>query len=414
MARAFGGWHPTGLAESGAAGLVCVAPSGGQGPDARGWPDALAAGPWCARASGAAGNPGAPTRALAPVDGPSPLSPAVGGARPARDAVPVLLVPPRGAMTTEVAGLLAGAFEPAGTWCSGSVDAPCVEPGFAVIFGGSAAVRAAVARDLDRLVSGGQHLGGEVAPSLGSAFWTELDLRPVYRQGGEAPDFPGQVCWRLGALDHVRWLAIYGDDERTRFLAARDAAADRLYFRPDRAEPATSLPACVPAPTTEDDRLVALGVSLSGHVTTPQPFDRAPGSRVRLDAAVEQSGPPAQESPSGRTWRFEGEPEAPVVLEVGREAHPVVGAALTLTLDEGSRVGGAVPATGEALLQTAAGAALATIGAEAVLVDGRWEARGEAVLRLPDGRVAAGGFTATVTDASGGAVVRWRLDGLAR
>ncbi len=91
MAERFGGWWPTGDPNDSSGSMVCLAASGGQGANSVGWPDALGAGPFCGAVNGAAANPGAPTRALPPAAGSSPMVTAK--QRPTHDAVPMLLVP---------------------------------------------------------------------------------------------------------------------------------------------------------------------------------------------------------------------------------------------------------------------------------------------------------------------------------
>ena len=92
--RRLGGWWPTGDAADSAGSLVCLAASGGQGSNSVGWPDALGAGPFCGAINGGSLEPGSSdSRAAA-----GRWRGAVGrrsGARPARDAVPVLLVAPQ-------------------------------------------------------------------------------------------------------------------------------------------------------------------------------------------------------------------------------------------------------------------------------------------------------------------------------
>ncbi len=107
MAERFGGWWPTGDPSDSAGSMVCLAASGGQGANSVGWPDALGAGPFCGAVNGAAANPGAPTRALPPAAGSSPM--VTGAERPTHDAVPVLLVVPQAtALPRSGAGLPLG------------------------------------------------------------------------------------------------------------------------------------------------------------------------------------------------------------------------------------------------------------------------------------------------------------------
>ncbi|MGA1077254.1 MAG: cell wall-binding repeat-containing protein, partial [Ilumatobacteraceae bacterium] len=142
MARRLGGWWPTGRAAEYAGSIVCLAASSGDATG-QGWPDALAAGPWCAAAN-AAGR-GAPRRALAPLTGGRPATtPSL--ARPAHDAIPVILVPAGAtALPATVADFLTAAFEPSDTFCS-SVQAltGCVDPGFIVAIGGTAVLPSAL------------------------------------------------------------------------------------------------------------------------------------------------------------------------------------------------------------------------------------------------------------------------------
>ena len=121
MAERLGGWWPTGDAADSAGSMVCLAASGGQGSNSVGWPDALGAGPLCAALNGAAANPGAPVRALPPAAG---LSPTVTtGARPTRDAVPVLLVTPQSEDLPGSTQAFLAALFPSSSWCSSATIA---------------------------------------------------------------------------------------------------------------------------------------------------------------------------------------------------------------------------------------------------------------------------------------------------
>ena len=186
MARRLGGWWATGDASDAAGSLVCVAASGGQGADSVGWPDALGAGPFCAAINGGASNPGAPIRALPPAAGAAPS--VTLAARPARDAVPVLLVAPQSsALPAATSNFLASVF-PTGNWCSSAATVPsCAAPGFAIAFGGRAVVADEALHDTATLVSGGAYqVADDVTPTVAAGFTTGLDLSPVFG-GGEGP-----------------------------------------------------------------------------------------------------------------------------------------------------------------------------------------------------------------------------------
>jgi putative cell wall-binding protein len=207
MAEYFGGWWETGQGDEFSSSLVCVAASSGSGKNSQGWADALSAGVWCGNASGAAANPGAPQRALAPVRGGSPSLASI-PSRPAHDAVPVILIPVRAKrLPDSVANFLTRTFQPADSWCSSvSSVAGCAAPGFGVVFGGNSVISSAVAAQISSLVSGGTISANEARPAeLTDLFVTELEMSPVYHQWAG----PGglKACVTRGGYENARWLA---------------------------------------------------------------------------------------------------------------------------------------------------------------------------------------------------------------
>ncbi|MFM8528388.1 MAG: cell wall-binding repeat-containing protein, partial [Ilumatobacteraceae bacterium] len=94
MARRFGGWWSTGNFADASGSALCVAASSG-GSGGAGWPDALSAGPWCARMAVARASLGAPARAVAPIDGGSGAisTSAVDGGLASHRMSPMVLVP---------------------------------------------------------------------------------------------------------------------------------------------------------------------------------------------------------------------------------------------------------------------------------------------------------------------------------
>ena len=246
MAERLGGWWPTGDAADSAGSMVCLAASGGQGSDSVGWPDALGAGPLCAAMNGAAANPGAPARALPPAAG---LSPTVTtGARPTRDAVPVLLVTPQSEdLPGSTQAFLASLF-PSSSWCSSATILPgCSEPGFAVAFGGRAVVSDGALLDAAALVSGGTYqVADDVSPSIASGFTTSLDLSPVFAAGGGVG--PTRQCYPRAALSGVRWLSVYADSAATQFDSELDVMTTGRYVSDADGvprSPGASSPVCV-------------------------------------------------------------------------------------------------------------------------------------------------------------------------
>lgn len=404
MARLFGGWYADGSGRTGRSSMVCLAGSAGSGEHSVGWPDALAAGPWCARASGAAAALGAPQRALAPVDGEHALAHGAGGERAANDALPILLTPPgAGTLPASVAGFLEDVFDPSASWCSARVaPGSCQLPGFGVIFGGTGVVSSGAALRLANLVSGSRYAGsGDVAPSLGTGFPTRLHLGPVFG----VPDGPGEarVCFPRGTIRDVRWLDIAITDGAGPAPPATDLASGGHY------DGGRSVPLCQPLGAVAAPAEV-VGVSLSGSRTDPQHFDLG-ASWLSLSRTIEQV---AMGTADG--WSADSAPGLPVEYRVAGLASPVVSA----TLDLQSRVidDGLAPFTGTGTLRTGLGPIELTVDGEAVLEGTRWRLGGRATARAtPSGPLeAVGGFVALVQpDASGAqARLQWTIDGLVR
>ncbi len=205
MAQTMGGWWPTSRGNEYASSMVCIAASSGSGRTARGWPDALGAGPWCGALNGGAGNPGAPERLLYPVTGRFPRS-AVIPPRPFHDAVPLLLVPVGAkSLPSSVARFLHESFEPGDLWCSSvRYFEGCVTPGFAVVFGGPEVIPDVVVGVISAAVSGsstGAFLPGN--PALIDPFVTALDMSPVFgRDDADGISF----CVDRGGYQGARWL----------------------------------------------------------------------------------------------------------------------------------------------------------------------------------------------------------------
>jgi hypothetical protein len=430
MARRFGGWWPSGDGDGFAGSLVCVAASSGEGPQAIGWPDALGAGPWCGSANGAAANPGQPTRALAPTTGGAPtLSQAV--PRPGRDAAPVLLVP-AGSTTLpgSVEALLSAAFSPTGLWCS-SVAAPsgCLQPGFAVVFGGSAAVHDTAVVRVSRLVAGGGSSSTAwQSPRLDGVFHTTLDLAPVFAVDGSGVE---RACVARG-YEGLRWLATYADPGAVQMIAAADLMIDGRYLTDADGgvrSPGLGSPACVSWDTTPNRSVTARGVSLAGRATQVVGLDHGLASRLRMDGSISQAG---ASSTSGiasdldpaeggvTSWTFvSGSPGVTVVSR--QSASAVQGASITVTLTRGVDSSGIeAPDRFQAVwsVDTAQGVIDGAAVGEALLDGGTWRLRGRSIVTggTWNAESGVGGFVADIdTGAPGSSAndsIAWRLDAL--
>ena len=203
MAQQFGGWYPSGRAQEFESSMVCIAASSGGGRGALGWADTLGAGAWCGAAAGSAATTRPPRRALSPVWGQNPVTSAQ-LQRPRHDAVPILLVPATvRELPFSIFQFLTGVYEPADSWCS-SVSSPqeCVNPGFAVVFGGKSR---SVTLYLASLPWWRRHLELTRPGTSLTCFTTALSMRPVYREAGQG-NF--RSCVSREGLAKTRWLGI--------------------------------------------------------------------------------------------------------------------------------------------------------------------------------------------------------------
>lgn len=431
MAQTFGGWFDTGRGRDHDASMVCLAASSGTGTSSVGWPDALGAGPWCAKAGGLASATPAPARGLPPVSGPHPR--VTRGGTPSHDAVPVLLTPAgTSTLAASVADLLAGAFDPADVWCT-SVQASdaCLDPGFVVSFGGTAVVSDAALRQAARAVSGQTYVVfDDQAPTAGQTFWTELDLGPVYAQGG-APDqlAIGSVCAERGALDGVRWLAAYADASATAFGAEHDLLTAGRYVT-DRdgvpRSPGDSAPACLRLPEMPGDLVNALGVSLSGTPADAGTFVVSDDRRFELSAPIVHSSADdfegtdtTRDDDDGSLTRIRfADDQVEGVLATSRtEPAAVSGASIDLRIRRGSSATDPDTFSAVLSLNTGLGSVLGVASGEAIFADGVWRLRGAVALtggtwNATDG---GGGFRADLTANQPDPTddeIRWQIDAL--
>ncbi|MFM8528128.1 MAG: cell wall-binding repeat-containing protein [Ilumatobacteraceae bacterium] len=429
MAQKFGGWYATGRGTEFAGSQVCIASSsGGSSTSAgTGWADALAAGPWCGRASARGRN--APARALAPTTGANPVISTTASTltRPAHDAVPVLLVPVGATdLPTVVDDFLAAAFNPADNWCT-SVAAPagCLAPGFAAVFGGASLVPDAVVNDVAKVASGGTALGStDRSPSLSSVFHTTLSMAPVFDDPAAANG--DRACAGRGGYSRARWLVAVGSatsslDVMTRGRYTTDADTTVRT-------PGTASPACVPVTVGASGQVAVRAVGLAGPASANQTLTPSAANRLSLANAIAVTAPStfsgvdsALNSSGGgaTTWTFTTQTPAAGIVSKGASTS-VSQASVTLTLTRGldtaTQTG---PDTFSATfsLVTPLGTVTGTASGEAVLAAGVWKLRGEAVYVGGSWNVAGGrgGFVADLTAGAAGLVddsASWRVDGL--
>ena len=381
MARVFGGWYGTGDADDFDADQVCVAASTGA---TVGWPDALAAGPFCGRLAALGEAAGSPVRALEPIEEAAAVRLSQ---RPSHDAVPVLLVP-AGAVTptSAVSDLLEDAFPVGGSWCDGRDAGGCSMPGFAVGFGGTATVSDAVLGSISAAMAGGDQRQAGAPARLTGAFRTDLDLRPVFptERAGDEP----VGCAGAGEIEGARWLASYDDAALRTFVGASDLVATGLYGDDG------SLPVCVGLGTssTAAPRLVV--VSTSGRYATlallsAERFSMA--EEMTHGGPVHTEGDPGSDPSDGTTtWSFRDSPAAPLTVQVDGVQRLVAEASATLSLE---RTGGGALATltGELRLDVGDETIVGTVTGRGLRLGAAWAIAGR--FDLPD---ATGGFVGSI------------------
>jgi hypothetical protein len=388
MAQVFGGWQP-GAGATFAADRFCITAS--SGPAAS--PDALAAGPFCARL--AAAQVGSPTRAEPPVEGAGGKALSVGGGPGGHSLVPLLLAPTGGVLPVSVADLLRKAF--AAPRCNGTAaGSGCAEPGFATVIGGG--LSGAAIDQLDELLA--DLAAGQRTP-VANGFVTRLDLSPVF--AASPPDGGPIGCYGSAALGNVRWLSLTTDSSRRTFAGERDVLRDGWY------EGGTSAPNCLVLPSLP--AISITGVGPAGEADRTTTYDLRSSAALAVSRPFEQTGSSAT-SPDSTTWRFQRVPDKPVDLVRSGVNREVTAVDLTLDLTSSDGAGGPV-AAGNLRMSTQFGELTGTIRADARSVDGAWELAG--VLELgpfADGRL-RGGFRATITPkGSGAAAISWAIDGV--
>lgn len=418
MAEQLGGWYAVGQGVHSAGSRVCIAASTGT---TAGWPDALAAGPWCGRYSATHAN--APVRALAPTTGSKPTTSAVAGlARPARDAVPVILTPASSAtLSASVSTFLSSNFPAASAWCSSnSAPAGCVAPGFAVMFGGPNSIPDSVVSSVSSLVHGGLAVTNDRSPQFDAVFATRLDMSPVFADSTGATA-SARVCAQRDDIRNARWLAASG--------ATSSATVDVMVggrYRTDAdgtaRSPGLSSPFCGGVP---EESLSVRAASLAGPANSPVTLDTRSSRWLGVSTTVSAQAPEAASGTESTddpvaggstTWAFSGTTSA-LTLNIAGEALAILNFQLGLTLTRGL---GADPdqVLGEFSLFTDSGEVVGVVSAEALLQGGAWKVRGEVTLTGGLGAGSTGGFTADLdagmADGMADDSVVWQFDGLIR
>lgn len=390
MAQQFGGWWPTGRGDEFSSSLLCLAASSGSGTGSMGWPDALGAGAWCAMASGAAGNPGAPQRALGPVAGKHPALVSI-PSRPMHDAVPVILVGKgRDRLPESVAVFLTDVFEPADSWCS-SVSSPtgCAAPGFGVVFGGPDVITDSLVSQLSALLSGGT--SGEKAPvdaSLKDVFLTELSMSPVYYEIGDF--LPGRLkgCFARHSYDNARWLT-FGFEKSPVVKHKVDAMMQKWYIQDADSVPRSrnsAAPACISFNPEVANNVWLRSVGIDGRASRTAEFGINYIDKLTLTDDIVSSAPVAVSGTDSLVDPATGGESVLVFLStvpvVGIASKGVItiveSAGVTVTLTRGSNGSESAPDLFSATwnVATSQGTVVGNAVGEALFDNGTWKLRG--------------------------------------
>jgi putative cell wall-binding protein len=402
MAQAFGGWHPTGVGADFADDIACFAASSGSGAEATGWPDALAAGPVCARLGVAGG--GSPVRALRPVTGAAAATAQTGGRPGAHDAVPVIVLPADAdALPASVVDFLGSAFPASATWCSGTdASSGCLGGGFGVVVGGERGIGRGIVDDLTTLVSGGlAQDNSDQFPLMVGAFPTALDLRPVFAVMG---DIAGpSVCVLAGGLANVRWISLTRGADRREFLGEADVLQGGVYAT----STGHSAPICVNQ-VGDESFAAAAGVSISGRVAGSLAWQLTSDRHRTVSAAITQGGSRTASSAGTISWSVFGAPAETVTIARASESADLTSATLEL-LATPAPDGIHAAVTGTFTLTTSLGSLRGEVSASATRSGATWEVAGRAEMAVDPEET--GGFRATVSDPGDGAIsVEWQLD----
>ena len=445
MAKLFGGWWPTATGAEFRSSMLCLAASSGSGANAVGWPDAMTSGPFCGALHGEAGDPRPPVRALGPVTG-SPAQLTSTSASMGHDAVPTVLVP-YGAtsLPASVATFLADAFPTSASWCASGVEDPCLQPGFAVVFGGPQAVTEPVVTEITRLVSGRSDTDPlTTAPTLTTAFGTELDLSPLFGLSGTGA---ARVCVPRDAYGDARWVSVFTSAVATRLVAAADVMSTGRYLTDADAtvrSPGVGAPVCIahdPALTTSTTtvrhvRSVSPTGRVSPVISVPSTLNRRLTMSGDLNAVSTSaaSGVDSDLDTSGggvtnRQWTVTTAAATTITMATGNSTAPTVSASITgwtlnLALTRGTDstgVSGPDLVSGSFTITTSEGSLIGTVTGEATLNAGVWTIRG--MTEITGGTApftsgvfpgARGGFRATLATHTAGDpaddAITWRMD----
>ena len=428
MARYLGGWWDGGVNGVASGASFCVVGSSGQGRLARGWPDALTAGAWCAANSWAASGSGAPERMILPASGLSPRW-TDSSKSPSRVMSPILLVNPTSdALPGSVRTFLSQSYNPAALWCS-SLSAPlgCNDPGFAVIFGGAASVPTSLIDELSIMVAGDPNtVGGAPEMLESSVFLTDLDMSPLFHQH---PLKSTKICGLRGAFSDSRWILADSttktEGEEASYLDLAAQSWYRLDSDGQTRSPGISSPGCVRLGPSWDDSALVWAVGPDGRRSELLSLDLASSSRYQLSSAIQAANPVLEAGIGSHVNAGAGETRltfsmgtgSGVTAKFGDKTGIVGSSSITLTIRRGGASGGSAGLfDGSWNFTSNYGTAIGQIAGEARIIDGAWHLLGRSTVTggsWPT-KEGFGGFSGVLnynSESPHDDVINWQIDG---
>ena len=350
----------------------------------------------------------APSRRLAPLAGDNPTT--VVPNDPARDAIPIILVPAgRRNLPSSVATFLRENFPPFDLWCSSLAFQPnCKTPGFVVVFGGPAVVDPILVSSVSSAVGGDtQDAGVASNPSLGELYATQLVQSPIFHRGS---DNTQQLCILRGGYTGARWL-VAGVDNDPKVRSVVDVM-DAGWHKIDADGVGRALdsptPGCLLLPAGAESSIWIRAIGLDGRSSPTKYIAANAASRLTLTGPIVAFPPTTssgldssnnQISGGETSWTFSSV-FPPVSAIFGTQSASLSASSMTVTVQRG--VDGVLPApdTFSAIwkIESTQGTVTGSASGEAIRVAGSWELRGKALIsggswEIPPGD---GGFSATI------------------
>jgi hypothetical protein len=428
MAQRFGGWWPASGGSRSRGSMLCFVASSGIGTRSVGWSDALGAGAWCSAASWASSNNGAPERAIGPVNG-QLLAKTEAVLKPSNDSMPVILVP-YGAteLPSPVAEFIKSVYSPVHQWCSNTVlTLSCSNPGFAVVFGGSKAVKPDLVDTLSVLLGGGvDGVGTRTEPFLDGGFVTKISMAPIYHETSSGET---RLCANRNGFSDARWLVV-GLEQNPVVQSALDTtnpSTDWYRHDPDGVSRSAGIssPGCVRISAGESREVWMSPKGIDGRSGVERRFALDGASKFVIIGNIETSAlDPISSSGlstsvsnvAGETRISFGTQKVDAEAVMRGETADIIESSINLLLER-SDASSELNATfvGSWQISVVHGSVVGQVKGEARMIDGQWILRGESSVSggTWNQQTGNGGFAAEISvnsEDSDDDTMFWQLD----